>query len=155
MAIYRVQRLYSDDGNSGMGTLGKVALGTAVLGGGLLAGKAGMLGTTVQRGIGTSTAWLGNKVGSQAMVKSGARTVGKSARTDAIKAAGGEEAVKNMGFSGKRAIAGKANDASRGIMDRYGLPTKEVAFSEDTGAALREAAIYPWGWLFGKERNAW
>ena len=124
-----------------MGTLGKVAIGTAVLGGGLLAGKAGMLGTTVQRGIGTSTAWLGNKVGSQAMVKSGARTVGKSARTDAIKAAGGEEAVKNMGFAEKRAIAGKANDASREIMDTYGLPAKEAAFSDDTDADFREAAL--------------
>lgn len=146
MAIYRVQRLYSDDGNSGMGTLGKVALGAAALGGGLMAGKAGMLGTTVQKGIGTGMAKAGNMVGSQAMINSGAKTVGQAAKTDAINTMGGMGAFKEMSKADKQSFASMANsekrDAIKGIMDKYKLPAKEAAFSEDTGAALQEAAIY-------------
>jgi hypothetical protein len=129
-----------------MGTFGKVALGAAALGGGLMAGKAGMLGTTVQKGIGTSTAWLGNKVGSQAMINSGAKTVGKAAKTDAINTMGGMGAFKEMNKADRQSFASMANsekrDAIKGIMDKYKLPAKEAAFSEDTGAALQEAAIY-------------
>jgi hypothetical protein len=152
MAIYRVQRLYSDDGNSGMGTLGKVALGAAALGGGLMAGKTGMLGTTVQRGIGTGMAKAGNMVGSQAMINSGAKTVGKAAATDAAKGygitlsrSGAQAAKETLGKADAatafKDIAKQRVDASQGILNKYKLPTQN-AFSEDTGAALQEAAIY-------------
>jgi hypothetical protein len=135
-----------EDGGSGMETLGKVALGTAALGGGLMAGKAGMLGTTVQRGIGTGMAKAGNMVGSQAMINSGAKTVGQAAKTDAINTMGGMGAFKEMSKANRQSFASMANsekrDAIKGIMDKYKLPAKEAAFSEDTGAALQEAAIY-------------
>ena len=168
MAIYRVQRIYSEEENgqkkSGMSTLGKVALGTAVIGGGLMAGKAGMLGTTVQRGIGKGMAWTGNKLGSTGMVREGAKTVGNSAFTE--KAA--ELGIKDTSAKGmrdllktNRAQATEAlnarSTATKDILNEYKITPKptttpaatattttaatQTTFSEDTNAALREAAL--------------
>jgi hypothetical protein len=152
MAKYRVQRLYSDEENSGgMGTLGKVALGAAALGGGLMAGKAGLLGTTVQKGIGTGMAKTGNLIGSQAMINSGASTVGKAAATNAAKGYGitlsksgaqaaKETLVKADASTAFKDIAKQRVDAVNSIKDRFKLPA-QAAFSEDTSGALREAAL--------------
>ena len=87
----------------------------------------------------------GNMVGSQAMINSGAKTVGKAAKTDAINTMGGMGAFKEMSKADKQSFASMANsekrDAIKGIMDKYKLPAKEAAFSEDTNADFREAAI--------------
>ena len=54
--IYSVKRFSGDDEKKGMGLGTKLALGTAAVGGTLLAGRAGMLGSGIQKGIGTATA---------------------------------------------------------------------------------------------------
>lgn len=103
----------------GLGT--KLALGTAAIGGGLLAGRAGMLGTTVQKGLGTSTAFIGNKLGMQSLVKDGANTVGKAVKTQArqdlgILAKGTSRADIAAGNSKAREAA---MNATQGILDKY------------------------------------
>ena len=155
MAIYRIQRVYSEEENgqkkSGMGTLGKVAIGTALVGGGLLAGKAGILGTTVQRGIGKGMAWTGNKLGSTGMVNEGAKTVGRAAATE--KAA--ELGIKDTSMKGlmnlRRENAGQFNQittarntATGEINNMYKITPNsatQAAFSTDTNESLREAAL--------------
>ena len=82
--IYSVKRFSGDDEKKGMGLGTKLALGTAAIGGTLLAGRAGMLGTRVQKGIGTATASLGKKLGSQRLLNDGANTVGNAAKTSTI-----------------------------------------------------------------------
>ena len=79
--IYSVKRFSEEEKKGGMGLGTKLALGTAAIGGGLLAGRAGMFGAGVQKGIGTATASIGNKLGMQSLVKDGASTVGKAAKT--------------------------------------------------------------------------
>lgn len=46
--MYKIKRFSSDNDNRGMSTTGKVLTGAAVIGGGLLAGRAGLLGKGVK-----------------------------------------------------------------------------------------------------------
>lgn len=144
MAKYRVQRVFSEDGEqkSGMGTGTKIALGVGAIGAGLMAGRAGMLGSTVQKGIGTGTAWVGKTVGSQGIINDGAKTVGKAAKSAKLSELGGASALKESGkfTEGARQAITAGKEAEKGILNTYKLPT-QAAFSEDTKKSIKEAAL--------------
>ena len=129
--IYKVRRFSEDNGeNKGMGwgkkaLIGVGALGTAV--GGVMAGRAGMLGTGVQKFIGTNTARLGGLMKSKALVNDGAKTVSKSVKTQGLKDVGVNNAkdflaVRNDADYKKAfdAVKSSSNEAKQGIMNKFG-----------------------------------
>lgn len=120
--IYSVKRFSGDDEKKGMGLGTKLALGTAAIGGTLLAGRAGMLGTRVQKGIGTTTAAVGQKIGSQRLLKDGANTVGNAAKTSTINnymrsAVDGGANINKKALDIQASMDGK--NASQGILDKF------------------------------------
>ena len=120
--IYSVKRFSGDDEKKGMGLGTKLALGTAAIGGTLLAGRAGMLGTRVQKGIGTTTAAVGQKIGSQRLLKDGANTVGNAAKTSTINnymrsAVDGGANINKKALNTQAAMDGK--NAAQGILDKF------------------------------------
>ena len=120
--IYSVKRFSGDDEKKGMGLGTKLALGTAAIGGTLLAGRAGMLGTRVQKGIGTATAAVGQKIGSQRLLKDGANTVGNAAKTSTINnymrsAVDGGANINKKALNTQAAMDGK--NAAQGILDKF------------------------------------
>lgn len=120
--IYSVKRFSGDDEKKGMGLGTKLALGTAAIGGTLLAGRAGMLGTRVQKGIGTATASLGKKLGSQRLLNDGANTVGNAAKTSTINnymrsAVDGGANINKKALDIQASMDGK--NASQGILDKF------------------------------------
>lgn len=120
--IYSVKRFSGDDEKKGMGLGTKLALGTAAIGGTLLAGRAGMLGTRVQKGIGTATAAVGQKIGSQRLLKDGANTVGNAAKTSTINnymrsAVDGGANINKKALDIQASMDGK--NASQGILDKF------------------------------------
>ena len=120
--IYSVKRFSGDNEKKGMGLGTKLALGTAAVGGTLLAGRAGMLGTRVQKGIGTATAAVGQKIGSQRLLKDGANTVGNAAKTSTINnymrsAVDGGANINKKALNTQAAMDGK--NAAQGILDKF------------------------------------
>lgn len=120
--IYSVKRFSGDDEKKGMGLGTKLALGTAAIGGTLLAGRAGMLGTRVQKGIGTATASLGKKLGSQRLLNDGANTVGNAAKTSTINnymrsAVDGGANINKKALDIQASMDGK--NAAQGILDKF------------------------------------
>lgn len=120
--IYSVKRFSGDDEKKGMGLGTKLALGTAAIGGTLLAGRAGMLGTRVQKGIGTATAAVGQKIGSQRLLNDGANTVGNAAKTSTINnymrsAVDGGANINKKALDIQASMDGK--NASQGILDKF------------------------------------
>ena len=120
--IYSVKRFSGDDEKKGMGLGTKLALGTAAIGGTLLAGRAGMLGTRVQKGIGTATASLGKKLGSQRLLNEGANTVGNAAKTSTINnymrsAVDGGANINKKALDIQASMDGK--NAAQGILDKF------------------------------------
>ena len=120
--IYSVKRFSGDDEKKGMGLGTKLALGTAAIGGTLLAGRAGMLGTRVQKGIGTATASLGKKLGSQSLLNDGANTVGNAAKTSTINnymrsAVDGGANINKKALDIQASMDGK--NAAQGILDKF------------------------------------
>lgn len=120
--IYSVKRFSGDDEKKGMGLGTKLALGTAAIGGTLLAGRAGMLGTRVQKGIGTATAAVGQKIGSQRLLKDGANTVGNAAKTSTINnymrsAVDGGANINKKALDIQASMDGK--NAAQGILDKF------------------------------------
>ena len=120
--IYSVKRFSGDDEKKGMGLGTKLALGTAAIGGTLLAGRAGMLGTRVQKGIGTATASLGKKLGSQRLLNDGANTVGNAAKTSTINnymrsAVDGGANINKKALDIQASMDGK--NAAQGILDTF------------------------------------
>ena len=120
--IYSVKRFSGDDEKKGMGLGTKLALGTAAIGGTLLAGRAGMLGTRVQKGIGTTTAAVGQKIGSQRLLKDGANTVGNAAKTSTINnymrsAVDGGANINKKALDIQASMDGK--NAAQGILDKF------------------------------------
>ena len=108
----------------GLGT--KLALGTAAIGGTLLAGRAGMLGTRVQKGIGTTTAAVGQKIGSQRLLKDGANTVGNAAKSATAASYGIKNATQAKNVLGaqdfltaKQDIQSSGKNAAQGILDKF------------------------------------
>lgn len=105
---YRLKR-YSDDGEKKEShTLRNGLLAAGAITAGVMAGRAGMLGAGVQRGIGQATAWTGQKLGNMGMnkigtslVKDGAMTKGKGAATLAMNNAASKgvtgDALKKIG----------------------------------------------------------
>lgn len=124
--IYSVKRFSGDDEKKGMGLGTKLALGTAAIGGTLLAGRAGMLGTKVQKGIGTATASLGKKLGSQRLLNDGANTVGNAAKSATAASYGIKNATQAKNVLGaqdfltaKQDIQSAGKNASQGILDKF------------------------------------
>lgn len=120
--IYSVKRFSGDDEKKGMGLGTKLALGTAAIGGTLLAGRAGMLGSGIQKGIGTATAAVGQKIGSQRLLKDGANTVGNAAKTSTINnymrsAVDGGANINKKALNTQAAMDGK--NAAQGILDKF------------------------------------
>lgn len=120
--IYSVKRFSGDNEKKGMGLGTKLALGTAAVGGTLLAGRAGMLGTRVQKGIGTATAAVGQKIGSQRLLKDGANTVGNAAKTSTINnymrsAVDGGANINKKALDIQASMDGK--NAAQGILDKF------------------------------------
>lgn len=120
--IYSVKRFSGDDEKKGIGLGTKLALGTAAIGGTLLAGRAGMLGTRVQKGIGTATASLGKKLGSQRLLNDGANTVGNAAKTSTINnymrsAVDGGANINKKALDIQASMDGK--NAAQGILDKF------------------------------------
>ena len=120
--IYSVKRFSGDDEKKGMGLGTKLALGTAAIGGTLLAGRAGMLGTRVQKGIGTATAAVGQKIGSQRLLNDGANTVGNAAKTSTINnfmrsAVDGGANINKKALDIQASMDGK--NAAQGILDKF------------------------------------
>lgn len=74
MAVYRLQRLYSDE--NGMGTGTKLALGALATGATLFGAKKGMLGSGIRASVNKGYMKLGNAIGSKSMVASGAKDYG-------------------------------------------------------------------------------
>lgn len=129
--IYRVRRFSEDNGeNKGMGWGKKALIGVGALGtvaGGLMAGRAGMLGTGVQKFVGTNTARLGSMVKSTSLVNDGAKTVSKSVKTQGLKDIGINNtkdllAVRNDADYRKAfdAVKSSSNEAKQGILDKFG-----------------------------------
>ena len=124
--IYSVKRFSGDDEKKGMGLGTKLALGTAAIGGTLLAGRAGMLGTRVQQGIGTTTAAVGQKIGSQRLLKDGANTVGNAAKSATAASYGIKNATQAKNVLGaqdfltaKQDIQSSGKNAAQGILDKF------------------------------------
>ena len=124
--IYSVKRFSGDDEKKGMGLGTKLALGTAAIGGTLLAGRAGMLGTRVQKGIGTATASLGKKLGSQRLLNDGANTVGNAAKSATAASYGIKNATQAKNVLGaqdfltaKQDIQSSGKNAAQGILDKF------------------------------------
>lgn len=126
--IYSVKRFSGDDEKKGMGLGTKLALGTAAVGGTLLAGRAGLLGSKVQKGIGTATAAVGKKLGAQRLVNDGAKTVGNAARTSAKKTLGidtlgkaRDMAKENMSNfkAATNIVKSEQANATQGILDKF------------------------------------
>lgn len=124
--IYSVKRFSGDDEKKGMGLGTKLALGTAAIGGTLLAGRAGMLGTRVQKGIGTTTAAVGQKIGSQRLLKDGANTVGNAAKSATAASYGIKNATQAKNVLGaqdfltaKQDIQSSGKNAAQGILDKF------------------------------------
>ena len=120
--IYSVKRFSGDDEKKGMGLGTKLALGTAASGGTLLAGRAGMLGSGIQKGIGTATAAVGQKIGSQRLLKDGANTVGNAAKTSTINnymrsAVDGGANINKKALDIQASMDGK--NAAQGILDKF------------------------------------
>lgn len=120
--IYSVKRFSGDDEKKGMGLGTKLALGTAAIGGTLLAGRAGMLGSGIQKGIGTATAAIGQKIGSQRLLKDGANTVGNAAKTSTINnymrsAVDGGANINKKALDIQASMDGK--NAAQGILDKF------------------------------------
>lgn len=120
--IYSVKRFSGDDEKKGMGLGTKLALGTAAIGGTLLAGRAGMLGSGIQKGIGTATAAVGQKIGSQRLLKDGANTVGNAAKTSTINnymrsAVDGGANINKKALDIQASMDGK--NAAQGILDKF------------------------------------
>lgn len=124
--IYSVKRFSGDNEKKGMGLGTKLALGTAAIGGTLLAGRAGMLGTRVQKGIGTATAAVGQKIGSQRLLKDGANTVGNAAKSATAASYGIKNATQAKNVLGaqdfltaKQDIQSSGKNAAQGILDKF------------------------------------
>lgn len=124
--IYSVKRFSGDDEKKGMGLGTKLALGTAAIGGTLLAGRAGMLGTRVQKGIGTATAAVGQKIGSQRLLNDGANTVGNAAKSATAASYGIKNATQAKNVLGaqdfltaKQDIQSSGKNAAQGILDKF------------------------------------
>lgn len=124
--IYSVKRFSGDDEKKGIGLGTKLALGTAAVGGTLLAGRAGMLGTRVQKGIGTATAAVGQKIGSQRLLKDGANTVGNAAKSATAASYGIKNATQAKNVLGaqdfltaKQDIQSSGKNAAQGILDKF------------------------------------
>lgn len=124
--IYSVKRFSGDDEKKGIGLGTKLALGTAAIGGTLLAGRAGMLGTRVQKGIGTATAAVGQKIGSQRLLKDGANTVGNAAKSATAASYGIKNATQAKNVLGaqdfltaKQDIQSSGKNAAQGILDKF------------------------------------
>lgn len=124
--IYSVKRFSGDNEKKGMGLGTKLALGTAAVGGTLLAGRAGMLGTRVQKGIGTATAAVGQKIGSQRLLKDGANTVGNAAKSATAASYGIKNATQAKNVLGaqdfltaKQDIQSSGKNAAQGILDKF------------------------------------
>ena len=120
--IYSVKRFSGDDEKKGIGLGTKLALGTAAIGGTLLAGRAGMLGSGIQKGIGTATAAVGQTIGSQRLLKDGANTVGNAAKTSTINnymrsAVDGGANINKKALDIQASMDGK--NASQGILDKF------------------------------------
>lgn len=120
--IYSVKRFSGDDEKKGIGLGTKLALGTAAIGGTLLAGRAGMLGSGIQKGIGTATAAVGQKIGSQRLLKDGANTVGNAAKTSTINnymrsAVDGGANINKKALDIQASMDGK--NAAQGILDKF------------------------------------
>ena len=120
--IYSVKRFSGDDEKKGMGLGTKLALGTAAIGGTLLAGRDGMLGSGIQKGIGTATAAVGQKIGSQRLLKDGANTVGNAAKTSTINnymrsAVDGGANINKKALDIQASMDGK--NAAQGILDKF------------------------------------
>lgn len=129
--IYRVRRFSEDNGESnGMGWGKKALIGVGALGtvaGGLMAGRAGMLGTGVQKFVGTNTARLGGLMKSKALVNDGAKTVSKSVRTQGLKDVGVNNAKDFLAMRNDAdykkafdAVKSSSNEAKQGILDKFG-----------------------------------
>lgn len=124
--IYSVKRFSGDNEKKGMGLGTKLALGTAAVGGTLLAGRAGMLGTRVQKGIGTATAAVGQKIGSQRLLNDGANTVGNAAKSATAASYGIKNATQAKNVLGaqdfltaKQDIQSSGKNAAQGILDKF------------------------------------
>lgn len=124
--IYSVKRFSGDDEKKGMGLGTKLALGTAAIGGTLLAGRAGMLGSRIQKGIGTATAAVGQKIGSQRLLKDGASTVGNAAKSATAASYGIKNATQAKNALGaqdfltaKQDIQSSGKNAAQGILDKF------------------------------------
>ena len=124
--IYSVKRFSGDNEKKGMGLGTKLALGTAAVGGTLLAGRAGMLGTRVQKGIGTATAAVKKKIGSQRLLKDGANTVGNAAKSATAASYGIKNATQAKNVLGaqdfltaKQDIQSSGKNAAQGILDKF------------------------------------
>ena len=124
--IYSVKRFSGDNEKKGMGLGTKLALGTAAVGGTLLAGRAGMLGSGIQKGIGTATAAVGQKIGSQRLLKDGANTVGNAAKSATAASYGIKNATQAKNVLGaqdfltaKQDIQSSGKNAAQGILDKF------------------------------------
>ena len=77
--MYKIKRFSSDNDNRGMSTTGKVLTGAAVIGGGLLSGRAGLLGKGVKN-----------------FLKGGVKSVAPSASSTANQVSGAVQKPQNL-----------------------------------------------------------
>ena len=83
--IYSIRRFSEEDNqNKKSHALRNTLIGAGALAGGILAGRAGYLGTGVQRGIGKGITSVGSMFGSNKMMQSGFKTQAKAATTNAM-----------------------------------------------------------------------
>lgn len=154
MIVYKLRRKSfskGDNGEGGMGTLGKVGLGLAATAGTFYGARKGLLGNKLQ--MHTNAMWgkLGGKLGSESMMKSASRDFHEG-RTNFM--------MKNSGYADNY---NKLSEANRNKFDKlvsdinekkgesyvdlfksgkFGSTSERIKFAEDTAAAMKNRGDY-------------
>ena len=166
MATYRIQRKLFDDSDQnqqqqssgGMGLGTKIALGVGATAAGIGAAKFGVFGAKAQRAVNRQWMNVGNKFGSESMMKSGAEGMAEAQYKTTVKnyknAINDGKAANIEEIKGKltnlESEAGKKSfieSNTKNYMNRFNKPSTpapaptQAAFSTDTKKELKAAAI--------------
>ena len=120
--IYTIKR-FSEDGEKKSHALRNPLIGVGTVAGGVLAGRAGLLGAGIQKGVGRATAQVGKWTGSNGLMKDGVMTYRKGAITTGQKelATGAKTTVDKLSRSDINLARQNANLETKKMMESMGL----------------------------------
>lgn len=164
MATYRIQRkLFDDSGqdqqqqsSGGMGLGTKIALGVGATAAGIGAAKFGAFGAKAQKAVNKQWMNVGNKFGSESMMRSGAEGMAEAKYKTTVK--GYKNTIKEGKAANIEEIKGKLSNLeseagknsfieskTQNYMNSFNKPSTsaptQAAFSTDTKKELKTAAI--------------